>query len=59
MSSISAERDDGLTKQIVTAKDVMAALQVSESKAYGIIKQLNKELAEKGYITIPGKVPTA
>lgn len=48
-----------MTKQIVTAKDVMAALQVSESKAYGIIKQLNKELAEKGYITIPGKVPTA
>ena len=43
----------------MTAKDVMAALQVSESKAYGIIKQLNKELAEKGYITIPGKVPTA
>lgn len=48
-----------VTKQIVTAKDVMAVLEVSESKAYGIIKQLNQELAAKGYITIPGKVPTA
>ena len=37
-------------------RDVMAALEVSESKAYGIIKQLNGELAAKGYITIPGKV---
>ena len=34
----------------------MAGLEVSESKAYGIIKQLNGELGAKGYITIPGKV---
>ncbi|MBR9954463.1 hypothetical protein KE531_12725 [Eubacteriaceae bacterium Marseille-Q4139] len=45
-----------MSKQILNVKDVMAALEVSESKAYGIIKQLNGELAEKGYITIPGKV---
>jgi len=37
----------------------MAVLEVSESKAYGIIRQLNSELAEKHYIVIPGKVPTA
>lgn len=48
-----------MAKQIVTARDVMAVLEVSESKAYGIIKQLNNELAAKGFITIPGKVPTA
>lgn len=48
-----------MTKQIVTAKDVMEALEVSESKAYSIIKQLNQELAAKGYITIPGKVSRA
>ena len=53
------ERDAQRAKQIVTAKDVMAALEVSESKAYGIIKQLNQELAAKGYITIPGKVSRA
>ena len=37
----------------------MAALEVSESKAYGIIKQLNSELSAKGYIVIPGKVSRA
>lgn len=46
-------------KQIVTAKDVMSVLQVSESKAYAVIRQLNSELKEQGYIVIPGKVPTA
>ena len=45
-----------MPKQILNVRDVMAALEVSESKAYGIIKQLNGELAEKCYITIPGKV---
>ncbi len=48
-----------MSRQIVTVRDVMAVLAVSESKAYGIIKQLNQELAAKGYITIPGKVSRA
>ena len=46
-------------KQILNVRDVMAVLAVSESKAYGIIKQLNQELAAKGYIVIPGKVSMA
>lgn len=48
-----------MTKQIMNVRDVMAVLEVSESKAYGVIRQLNRELAESGFITIPGKVPTA
>lgn len=48
-----------MARQIMNVKDVMAVLEVSESKAYGIIRQLNAELAERGFITIPGKVPTA
>lgn len=48
-----------MSRQILNVKDVMAALEVSESKAYGIIKQLNSELSAKGYITIPGKVSKA
>lgn len=48
-----------MSKQILNVRDVMAALEVSESKAYGIIKQLNSELSAKGYITIPGKVSKA
>lgn len=47
-----------MAKQIMNVRDVMAVLEVSESKSYAIIRQLNKELAEKGFITIPGKVPT-
>lgn len=45
-----------MAKQIMNVKDVMAVLEVSESKAYGIIRQLNDELKAKGFITIPGKV---
>lgn len=45
-----------MAKQILNVRDVMAALDVSESKAYKIIKELNDELATNGYITIPGKV---
>lgn len=48
-----------MSKQILNVRDVMAVLEVSESKAYGIIKQLNSELSAKGYIVIPGKVSRA
>ncbi|TYZ24963.1 transcriptional regulator [Selenomonas ruminis] len=37
-------------------RDVMAMMDVKESKAYEIIVQLNKELQEKGYMTIGGRV---
>lgn len=46
-----------MAKQIMNVRDVMAVLEVSESKAYGIIRKLNSELAEKNYIVIPGKIP--
>ena len=31
-------------------------LSVSESKAYSVVRQLNKELSDKGYMVIPGRV---
>ena len=43
-------------KQVLSVRDVMEALEVSESKAYGIIKKLNQELEAQGYITVRGKV---
>lgn len=43
----------------MNVKDVEAVLEVSESKAYSILRQMNSELKAKGFITIPGKVPTA
>lgn len=43
----------------MNVRDVMTVLEVSESKAYGIIREMNDELKTKGFFTIPGKVPTA
>jgi len=40
------------------AKDVMEVLDISSSKAYEIIRDLNKELKAKGYMTVYGKVNT-
>ncbi len=48
-----------MAKQIMNVRDVMAVLEVSESKSYAIIRQLNSELSERGYVTIPGKIPKA
>lgn len=38
-------------------KDITGIMGISESKAYTLIRQLNAELKEKGYITIAGKIP--
>lgn len=40
-----------------TANDVMQMLEISRGHAYKIVKELNKELAEKGFIVVTGKVP--
>ena len=44
-------------KTYLKVDDVMELTGVSQSKAYKIIQLLNKELKEKGYITIAGQVP--
>lgn len=43
-------------KQYVTAKEVAEIMGVSEGKAYGVIRELNSQLKDQGYITIAGKV---
>lgn len=45
-----------MNKQYITAKEISEMLGVSNSKAYSIIRELNSELKERGYLTIPGKV---
>lgn len=45
-------------KLFMTVDDVMELLQVSKTKAYAIIRKLNKELEVKGYMIISGKIPT-
>lgn len=40
-----------------TAADVRKMLGISRGKAYQLIKELNEELAQRGYIVLAGKVP--
>lgn len=43
-------------KKFLKAEDISEMLGVSRSKAYQIIKDLNAELENKGYITVRGKI---
>lgn len=43
-------------QQFLFPKDLQQMLSISRAKAYNIIKQMNSELAEKGYITVSGRV---
>lgn len=42
--------------KFLRVQEVAALLECSESRAYKIIQQLNKELAAKGSITIAGRI---
>ena len=42
---------------MMTVEDVMNELGVKRSKAYSILKQLNKELEKDGYVAIRGIIP--
>lgn len=44
-------------KLMMTATDVAKILGVSVGHAYKIIKKLNVELEQAGYLVIAGKVP--
>lgn len=45
-------------KLFLDVKDVCEILDVSESKAYEVIRVLNEELKDKGYMVVQGKVNT-
>ena len=44
-------------KVYITATELADYLGVSTGMAYKLIRELNKELAAKGYIVIAGKCP--
>ena len=48
-----------MKKQFLTAKDVSEIIGISDAKAYGLIREMNAELKEQGYLTVAGKVPIA
>ena len=43
-------------KLYLTAQEIAEMLGVSRSKAYRIVKELNDDLKNQGYLVIPGKV---
>lgn len=59
MQGYTERRKQRVNSRFYTAKEVAEMLGVSSAKAYQIIKKLNMELSEKGYITIAGKIPRA
>lgn len=46
-------------RRMMGVEDVMAALDVSRSHSYQIIRRLNQELEKAGYITVRGKISRA
>ena len=44
-------------KKFLDVEDVMNILSYKRSMAYAIIRKLNKELSEQGFITKPGVIP--
>lgn len=45
-----------MAKLFYTAQEVADMLGVSKSKAYMMIQEWNKDLADKGFITIAGSI---
>lgn len=45
-----------IDKSFMTVEEVAAELRVSKSKAYQIVRKLNAELQEQGYLTVSGRV---
>lgn len=43
--------------RLMDVREVMAACGISQSRAYTLIRDMNKELKAKGFYTIAGKVP--
>lgn len=41
---------------LIGVEEVMEILNVSQSMAYKLIREVNRELGEKGYLTINAKV---
>ncbi|WP_243447578.1 transcriptional regulator [Clostridium tetani] len=54
---MSNEKIKEMKSSFYKVNDIKEILGISESKAYKVIQQLNRELKEMGYITIAGRVP--
>ena len=50
------ERSEGMGNQFMRADEVAKELGISRSFAYKLIRQLNQELKERGFLTIAGRL---
>ena len=50
------ERIDAMANQFMRAEEVAKELGISKSFAYKLIRQLNQELREQGFLTISGRI---
>ena len=48
-----------MSRATYNAKELAELLGVSESMAYKFIRQMNAELAQKGYLVCRGRIPKA
>jgi hypothetical protein len=46
-------------RYMMDVNDVMNELEVKKSKAYEIIRMLNRELEKEGYWSVRGRIPRA
>ena len=44
------------TDCFISSEEIQQIVGISKSKAYRLIQELNGELKEKGYLTVPGRV---
>ena len=44
------------TSAFITAAEIQEVLEVSEAKAYRVVRSLNSELKKEGFLVLPGKV---
>ena len=47
----------GPEKMYYSATEVASMLGISRGKAYNILRDMNTDLAKKGFLTIAGKIP--
>ncbi|MGN0612549.1 MAG: LysR family transcriptional regulator [Porcipelethomonas sp.] len=45
-----------MSEKFIRAEEVAEVMEISVAYAYKIIRKLNKELDDKGYITVTGRV---
>ena len=63
MDALKEQYEGGNSMQrqnyMITAEEVAESMQISLGYAYKLLRKLNKELADQGYVIVAGKIPRA